>query len=719
MNNSKWWKNAVVYQVYPRSFQDSNGDGIGDLQGMIQRLDYLKELGIDAIWLSPVCRSPQDDNGYDISDYQDIDPMFGSLQDMDELIAEAKKRGIRIILDLVLNHSSDEHRWFQEAKKSRDNPYHDYYVWRDGVEGTPPNAMRAAFGGSAWEWVPEVGQYYFHQFSVKQPDLNWENPKLRREIYDMILWWMDRGVGGFRLDVIDQIAKEPDLGITGNGPRLHEFIRELSRETFQKGDLLTVGEAWGADTERAKLYSNPDGSEFSMVFQFEHMMLDQKEGGQKWEIAPLPLTKLKKVLERWQNELEGCGWNSLFWNNHDLPRIVSRWGDDGKYREESAKMLAVILHGMQGTPFIYQGEELGMTNAPFPDISWCRDIESINLYREQVQAGRPGQEIMESIRARGRDNARTPMQWDDSPNAGFTKAQPWIDVNPNYTKINAAAQVKDPSSVFAFYRKLIALRKAWPVFSAGNFTLLYPDDPQIFSYTRDDNGIRLLVCGNFSGTEVPFCLPSGWEEEAGCLIHNYPDAPKDALLRPYEAFILAKPSLDKGTPAEYIPAGERELYEDSLTRAYNRRYYDERLFCVQDNVRDKKEREMVFIAADLKDFKKINDSCGHAAGDRILAGCVRLIKTAVRSGDAVIRMGGDEFLIVLDSCNPDAARRIADHIRRACQKELVYDRERGLYAEVNFGIAYRKRFDGSEEMIRSMYEEADRNMYLDKKASSR
>ena len=541
MKDSRWWKTAVVYQIYPRSFQDSNGDGIGDLQGIVSRLDYLKELGIDAIWLSPVCRSPQDDNGYDISDYQDIDPMFGTLKDMDELIAEAKKRGIRIILDLVLNHSSDEHRWFQEAKKSRDNPYHDYYVWRDGEEGTPPNDMRAAFGGSAWQWVPEVGQYYFHQFSVKQPDLNWENPKVRREIYDMILWWMARGVGGFRLDVIDQIAKEPDKKITGNGPRLHEFIRELSRETFQKGDLLTVGEAWGADTERAKLYSNPDGSEFSMVFQFEHMVLDQEEGKEKWDLAPLPFVKLKKTLAKWQNQLEGCGWNSLFWENHDLPRIVSRWVDDGEYRELSAKMLAVVLHGMQGTPFVYQGEELGMTNVRFPDITWYQDIESINLYRERTAAGYTSEEVMESIYAKGRDNARTTMQWDASENAGFTEAKPWIPVNPNYREINAASQIKDPSSVFSFYQNLISLRKTWPVFVDGDFSLLFPEDPQIFAYTRDDGDTRLLVCANFTGEKAAFHLPAGWEG-AGRLIRNYEDAPEEGVLRPYEAFILAIPS---------------------------------------------------------------------------------------------------------------------------------------------------------------------------------
>ena len=432
-----WWKSAVVYQIYPKSFQDSNGDGIGDIRGIISRLDYLADLGIDAVWISPVYCSPQDDNGYDISDYQDIDPMFGTLADMEELIAEAKKRNIRIIMDLVLNHTSDEHRWFLEAKKGRENPYHDYYVWKDGEEGRLPNDMKAAFGGPAWEWVPELKQYYFHQFSVKQPDLNWENPKVRREIYDMILWWMEKGVGGFRLDVIDQIAKEPDRGITGNGPRLHEFLREMSRETFQKGDLITVGEAWGANTDNAKLYSNPDGSEFSMVFQFEHMVMDQQPGKEKWDLAPLPFVKMKQCMAKWQNELYGTGWNSLFMDNHDLPRIVSRWGDDRKYRKESAKMLATILHGMQGTPYIYQGEELGMTNVKFENITHYRDIETLNLYRERLEKGYSREEVMRSIYAKSRDNARTPMQWNAEESAGFTVGTPWIEVNPNYVEINA------------------------------------------------------------------------------------------------------------------------------------------------------------------------------------------------------------------------------------------------------------------------------------------
>lgn len=560
-----WWKKAVIYQIYPRSFQDSNGDGIGDLQGIIGRLPYLEELGINCIWLSPVCRSPQDDNGYDISDYQDIDPMFGSLEDMEQLIREAAKRGIGILIDLVLNHTSDEHRWFLEAKKSKDNPYHDYYVWRDGVpgdgrwdvsggsDGSPavPNDMKSVFGGSAWEWVPEVGQYYFHQFSVKQPDLNWENEKVRQELYRMINWWLDKGAAGFRLDVIDQIAKDPERKITCNGPRLHEFIREMNRETFGRGYFLTVGEAWGADTERAKLYSNPDGSEFSMVFQFEHIGLDQIPGKEKWDLAPLPFLKLKEVLEKWQLELYGKGWNSLFWNNHDLPRIVSRWGDDGEYRVECAKMLAALLHGMQGTPFIYQGEELGMTNVSF-ELEDYRDIETLHLYRDRKAAGYSHDTIMESIHAKSRDNARTPMQWDDSANAGFTQGVPWIRVNPNYREINAANQREEEHSVFRFYQKLIQMRKQYPVFAEGNFRLLHREHPQIFAYLRETDTEKLLVICNFYGQETKYPNPEEWEGKQ-LVLSNYEENFSQAdfekhmdkisekehstenVLRPYEA----------------------------------------------------------------------------------------------------------------------------------------------------------------------------------------
>ena len=530
-NNEKWWKKAVVYQIYPKSFQDSDGDGIGDLQGIIKRLDYLETLGINAIWLSPVFKSPQADNGYDISDYRDIDPTFGSLDDMEELINEAKKHKIRIMMDLVLNHSSNEHRWFKEAKKSKDNPYHDYYIWRDGEEGMPPSDMKAVFGGSAWEYVPEIGQYYFHQFLPEQPDLNWENPKVRSAIYDMILWWMDKGVGGFRMDVIDQIAKEPDKRITINGPRLQEYFKELSKETFQKGDLITVGEAWGADTERAKLYSNPDGSEFSMVFQFEHIGLDQKEGGEKWDLAPLPFKKLKKIMAHWQNELYNCGWNSLFWDNHDLPRIVSR--NDREYRVESAKMLAILLHGMQGTPYIYQGEELGMTNVQY-DIEDYKDCEIINMYHERLEKGYSKDEIMKSIYAKGRDNARTPMQWDDTENAGFTTGTPWIKVNDNYDKINARSQVDDPDSIFSCYRKLVQLRKDYPVFVDGKFTLLLEDDENIFAYSRKNEEKTMIVVCNFFDKEIPMPLA----KECGdmeVLISNYKDTSDMSVLRPYEA----------------------------------------------------------------------------------------------------------------------------------------------------------------------------------------
>ena len=537
VTEKKWWQSAVVYQIYPKSFQDSNGDGVGDLRGIMERLEYLGKLGIDAIWLSPVCKSPQADNGYDISDYQDIDPMFGSVEDMEALIKEAKKYNIRIIMDLVLNHTSNKHRWFEEAKKSKDNPYHDYYVWRDGEEGVEPNDMKAVFGGSAWEWVPEIKQYYFHQFLPEQPDLNWENPQVRKEIYDMILWWMEKGVGGFRLDVIDQIAKEPDKKITINGPRLHEYFREMSKETFQKGDLITVGEAWGADPERAKLYSNPDGSEFSMVFQFEHIGLDQQEGKDKWDLAPLPFLKLKQIMNRWQTELYNCGWD-LFWNNHDLPRIVSRWGNDKEYRVESAKMLAILLHGMQGTPYIFEGEELGMTNVRY-NIEDYRDVEIQNVYKERIAAGYDKEDVMNSIYAKGRDNARTPMQWDDTENAGFTTGTPWIKVNDNYKTINAKSQVDDPDSIFNCYRKLVSFRKEYPVLVDGSFKLLLAEDENIFAYERKNADETLLVVCNFYGNTVKMPLTEE-TEDMELLISNYKETEDSSVLRPYEARMYYK-----------------------------------------------------------------------------------------------------------------------------------------------------------------------------------
>ena len=529
-----WWESAVFYQIYPKSFQDTNGDGVGDLRGIINRLDYLAELGIDGIWMSPVCASPQVDNGYDISDYCAIDPMFGTMADMEELIAEGKKRGISIILDLVLNHCSDQHKWFKEALKSKDNPYHDYFIWRDGDGVTPPNTMRATFGGSAWTWVPSLQQWYFHQFAVEQPDLNWENPKMRQELYSTIRFWVKKGVEGFRLDVIDQIGKDPDLEITGNGPRLHEFFQELRREAFPEEGIVSVGEAWGANTERAKLYSAPDGKELSMVFQFEHIGLDQQPGKDKWDLKRLHLPDLKDCYCRWQQELHGTGWNSLFMNNHDLPRVVSRWGDPKNYRVESAKMLATMLHGMQGTPYIYQGEELGMTNIRLP-LEQYKDLEIHNLYAERMAKGYEEADVMKSIWARGRDNARTPMQWTDGENAGFTAGAPWMPVNPNHTEINAQAALEDPDSVFYYYQKLIQLRKTIPEFREGSFTLLCPEDEQVFAYTRDTATGHMLVVCNFSGEEAEFEIPEAFRDSQ-VLISNYADAAQN--LRPYEAGIL-------------------------------------------------------------------------------------------------------------------------------------------------------------------------------------
>lgn len=536
MLKKDWWKSAVIYQIYPRSFQDTNGDGFGDFQGIIKRLPYLEKLGIDCIWLCPVYRSPQDDNGYDISDYCDVDPMFGTMADMEELIGKAREHGIYIVMDLVLNHSSDEHKWFIEAKKSRENPYHDYYVWRDGKEGVLPNDMKAAFGDSAWEWVPEVEQYYFHQFSVKQPDLNWENPKLRQELWDIINFWIDKGVGGFRLDVIDLVGKVPDEKITSNGPKLHEYIKEMTAHTFVRDNLISVGETWSATPEIAKLYSNPDGSELSMVFQFEHICLDQQEGKEKWDLAPLPFHKFKEVWNKWQTELYGCGWNSLFWDNHDLPRIVSRWGDEGQYREESAKMLATLLHGMQGTPYIYQGEELGMTNVKY-ELEEYRDIELFGMYKERRAQGYTHEELMESIYAKTRDNARTPMQWDTTEQAGFTTGKPWIKVNPNYTEINAAEQVDRENSIFNYYRKLIQLRKELPVLTDGKFTMLDMDHDQIFAYLRDNGEDKLLVVCNFYGNTVDYAV-SEKAEDLELLIGNYTEENMQTdVLRPYEARI--------------------------------------------------------------------------------------------------------------------------------------------------------------------------------------
>ena len=529
-----WWEKAVFYELYPKSFQDTNGNGVGDIRGIIQRLDYLQELGIDAIWLCPVCESPQVDNGYDISDYCAIDPMFGTMADMDELIAEGKKRGIGLIMDLVLNHCSDQHPWFREALKGRDNPYHDFFIWRDGRPDCPPNTMRSVFGGIAWTWAPEVGRWYFHQFAPEQPDLNWENPAMRQELYKSIRFWVEKGVAGFRLDVIDQIGKDADLEITCNGPKLHDYLRELSAEAFREDWLVSVGEAWGADAERAKRYSAPDGSELSMVFQFQHICLDQEPGKDKWDMIPLELPKLKACLDHWQQELHGKGWNSLFFNNHDLPRIVSRWGNDREYRVESAKMLGTMLHGMEGTPYIFQGEELGMTNIRL-SLEEHVDLETLNTYEERVAQGYDPEEVMASIHARSRDNARTPMQWTAGENAGFTTGKPWMPVNPNYTEINAEAALADPDSVFHYYKKLIRLRKTYDVFRSGSFTLLCPEDEKIFAYTRDTDREHMLVVCNFTDEELDFDAPENFRGRE-MLINNY--AEESPRLRPYEAGIL-------------------------------------------------------------------------------------------------------------------------------------------------------------------------------------
>ena len=533
----QWWHSSVVYQIYPRSFKDSNGDGIGDINGIREKLDYLKELGIDVIWLSPVYKSPNDDNGYDISDYYDIMDEFGTMEDMDNLLKEANERGIKILMDLVVNHTSDEHKWFIEAKKSKDNEYRDYYIWRDKVEGHEPNELGSCFSGSAWQYDETTGQYYLHLFSKKQPDLNWENEKVRNEVYKMMNFWVDKGIGGFRMDVIDLIGKVPDKMITGNGPKLHDYLQEMNKAALEGNDLLTVGETWGATPEVAKLYSNPERHELSMVFQFEHIGLDQIEGKEKWDVKSLELLDLKKVLSKWQTELEGQGWNSLFWNNHDLPRIVSRWGNDKEYRIESAKMLATLLHGMKGTPYIYQGEELGMTNVRFDDINDYNDIESLNMYKDRLSKGYSHNEIMESIYAKGRDNARTPMQWDDSENAGFTTGTPWLAVNKNYDKINAKQCLQDENSIFNHYKKLIDIRKNNDTIIYGDYKLLCEDDENIFAYVRELNGDKILVVCNFYDKDVEFKFDGDFNYSK-VLLSNYNDSSKmieKLKLRPYEA----------------------------------------------------------------------------------------------------------------------------------------------------------------------------------------
>ena len=544
-----WWKEAVIYQIYPRSFMDSNGDGIGDLQGIISRLDYLKYLGIDVIWLSPVYKSPNDDNGYDISDYQDIMDEFGTMEDFDELLAAAHARGIKIVMDLVVNHTSDEHQWFVESQKSKDNAYRDYYIWREGKDAqTPPNNWGSCFGGSAWQYDEKTGMYYLHLFSKKQPDLNWDNPKVRGEVFDMMTWWCDKGIDGFRMDVISMISKTKEMpdGKNGDfgpycihGPNVHHYLREMNEKVLSKYDIMTVGETAGVTTTLAQQYAGEDAHELDMVFQFEHVEGDGKYG--KWTDEKIPLVTLKKTLSRWQTELYGKAWNSLFWDNHDQPRAVSRFGDDRPmYREVSAKMLATCLHMLQGTPYIYQGEELGMTNYPFQRPSDFRDIESVNAYREWCSEGRLSHEVFwPCITFKSRDNARTPAQWDDSPHAGFTTGTPWIEVNPNYTEINAKAETADPDSVFHYYKKLIALRKAYPVVVYGKYEAMMEDSEELYVYTRAFENESLLVVCSFCDHDTNFTLPAEFAG-ASCLICNVENeygSPK-MTLKPYEAFVL-------------------------------------------------------------------------------------------------------------------------------------------------------------------------------------
>jgi oligo-1,6-glucosidase len=552
MMEKKWWKESVVYQIYPRSFMDSNGDGIGDLRGITSKLDYLKTLGIDVIWLSPVYQSPNDDNGYDISDYRSIMDEFGTMEDWDNLLAGLHARGMKLMMDLVVNHSSDEHKWFIESRKSKNNPYRDYYIWRPGKEGQEPNNWTSVFSGSAWQYDEMTEEYYLHLFSKKQPDLNWENPKLRQEIYDLMTWWLDKGIDGFRMDVINLISKVDGLPSTPggkrydwggeyfmNGPRAHEFLQEMNREVLSKYDIMTVGECPGASTADAAQYANNEDTELNMIFTFEHMDLDSGPSG-KWDLKPWKLNDLKENMSKWQKELEGNGWNSLYLNNHDQPRMVSRFGNDREYRVESAKMLATFLHMLQGTPYIYQGEEIGMVNVRFESVEDYNDIEIKNMYREKVtEGGEQHDKVMESIYVKGRDNARTPMQWDDSENAGFTTGTPWLKVNPIYKEINVKNDLENPNSIFYYYQQLIKLRKEHDIIVYGTYDLLLKDDEQIYAYTRTLRDEQLLVICNFTVESVHFKLPEHISVgESQLLISNYDSVGNgvntNMTLKPYE-----------------------------------------------------------------------------------------------------------------------------------------------------------------------------------------
>lgn len=547
----QWWKRSVIYQIYPRSFADSNGDGIGDLNGITDHLDYLKELGIDVIWLSPVYQSPNADNGYDISDYRQIMQDFGTMEDFDRMLAEAHRRGIKIIMDLVVNHTSDQHRWFVESRSGVDSPYRDYYIWKEGRDGQEPNNWGADFGGSAWSLDEKSGMYYLHCFSPQQPDLNWENEQVRNEVYDMMKWWLDKGIDGFRMDVISMISKDQSFpdgpvenGLYGNhkpyvcnGPRVHEFLREMNEKVLSKYDIMTVGEALGATLEDARLYAGEDTHELNMIFHFEHVSLGEKVNG-KWTWKKVPLKELRAVLNKWQTGLEGTGWNSLYWDNHDQPRAVSRFGNDSPlYREVSAKMLAICLHMMKGTPYIYQGEEIGMTNPYFDRLEDYRDVESIHAYEELTESGLVGrEEMMQCLKVISRDNARTPMQWNKQRHAGFTEGIPWISVNSNYLSINAEDERKKPDGVFACYQKLIRLRKEMDIVVYGEFRGLMEESDSIYAYERLWKGERLLVVCNFTEEEqaCPLLEGAGQAEE---IISNYKEH-KACMLQPYEARVL-------------------------------------------------------------------------------------------------------------------------------------------------------------------------------------
>ena len=571
----RWWKESVVYQIYPRSFCDSNGDGIGDLNGITGKLDYLKELGIDVIWLSPVYKSPNDDNGYDISDYQAIMDEFGTMEDFDRMLATAHEKGIKIMMDLVVNHTSDEHKWFIESRKSTDNPYRDYYIWRPAKEdGSLPNNWGSCFSGPAWEYDKTTDMYFLHLFSKKQPDLNWDNPAVRQDVFDMMNWWLKKGVDGFRMDVISLISKEPGLpdkepGINGyatfnvsaNGPHVHEYLQEMRQKALNNADTITVGECSGVTLEEAKKYArsdekelnmvfqfehmdvDSDEKELNMVFQFEHMDVDSDEKAGKWTTRKMDLRNLKKILTRWQKGLQDIAWNSLYWENHDQPRSVSRFGNDSdEYREISAKMLATCIHMMQGTPYVYQGEELGMTNCPFNTLDNFRDLESINAFHELTEQGKMTEEdMMAAIGYKGRDNARTPMQWDDSAYAGFSTANPWIMVNPNYTKINAKDQVNREDSVFKYYQKLIKLRHESELIVYGTYDLILDDDKDIYAYIRTLGDKKLIVYCNFSENTREVELPEEFTN-GKVLISNYIDAKVNhkITLRPYEAIVIQK-----------------------------------------------------------------------------------------------------------------------------------------------------------------------------------